>query len=107
MHRFVPGDTVDDALDSVAALRYSGRLVSIDYLGEDVTDAGAADRTVGAYLELLSALARRDEPATDVRPLEVSLKLSALGQALPRDGDKIALRTHTSSVSGRSAPVSG
>ena len=26
-----------------------------------------------------------------MRPLEVSLKLSALGQALPRDGEKIAL----------------
>jgi proline dehydrogenase len=31
-----------------------------------------------------------------VRPLEVSLKLSALGQALPRDGEKIALENaHT------------
>ena len=31
-----------------------------------------------------------------MRPLEVSLKLSALGQALPRDGEKIALENaHT------------
>ena len=30
------------------------------------------------------------QPATRVRPLEVSLKLSALGQALDRDGEKIA-----------------
>lgn len=92
VHRFVPGETVADALNSVAALRDSGRLVSIDYLGEDVTDIEAATATVQAYTELLDALGRRGESARDgVRPLEVSLKLSALGQALPRDGEKIAL----------------
>lgn len=96
VHRFVPGETVGDALDSVAALRCSGRLVSVDYLGEDVTDPDAADRTRDAYLELLDALARYDEPAATVRPLEVSVKLSALGQALARDGDNIALENaHT------------
>ena len=96
VHRFVPGDTVGEALDSLVALRDSGRLVSIDYLGEDVTDTDTATRTVDAYLDLLGALARRDEPQAEVRPLEVSLKLSALGQALPRDGDKIALENaHT------------
>ncbi|MEO3757661.1 proline dehydrogenase family protein [Mycobacterium sp. B14F4] len=91
VHRFVPGETVGDALESVAALRHSDRLVSIDYLGEDVTDTETATQTVDAYVDLLDALARRDEPAAAVRPLEVSLKLSALGQALPRDGQKIAL----------------
>lgn len=90
VHRFVPGETVAHALDSVAQLRNSERLVSIDYLGEDVTDVDAANATVDAYLALLDALDRRDEPAAAVRPLEVSLKLSALGQALPRDGEKIA-----------------
>ncbi len=92
VHRFVPGETVDDALSAVRGLRDSGRLVSIDYLGEDVTDADAAEATVKAYLQLLDALGARSESAQSaVRPLEVSLKLSALGQALPRDGAKIAL----------------
>ena len=91
VHRFVPGETVADALNSVAHLRDSGRLVSIDYLGEDTTAVEDAETTVRAYLELLDALGTRDEtPSTSVRPLEVSLKLSALGQALPRDGEKIA-----------------
>ena len=50
-----------------------------------------AETTVQAYLALLDALGTRDESAgTALRPLEVSLKLSALGQALPRDGEKIA-----------------
>jgi proline dehydrogenase len=96
VHRFVPGETVADVLQSVGGLRRSGRLVSIDYLGEDVTDVHAANATVEAYLALLDALGGRDEKPTAVRPLEVSLKLSALGQALPRDGEKIALENaHT------------
>jgi proline dehydrogenase len=92
VHRFVPGESTDDVMRSVEALRDSGRMVSIDYLGEDVTDADTADSTVDAYLRLLDALGRRLDAAPDgARPLEVSLKLSALGQALPRDGEKIAL----------------
>ena len=90
VHRFVPGETTDDVLSSVAALRDSRRFISVDYLGEDVTDTDAADATVHAYLDLLDAFAGRVEPADGPRPLEVSLKLSALGQALPRDGEKIA-----------------
>ena len=38
VRRFVPGDTLDDVLDSVAVLRDSGRHISIDYLAENVTD---------------------------------------------------------------------
>ncbi|MGB9302228.1 MAG: proline dehydrogenase family protein [Mycobacterium sp.] len=90
VRRFVPGDALGDVLDTVAVLRDSGRFISIDYLGENVTDAADADRTVQAYLQLLDAL--RDATVRDgVRPLEVSLKLSALGQAVERDGQKIAL----------------
>lgn len=92
VHRFVPGETVADVLSSVAQLRDSHRMVSIDYLGEDTTEVEDADATARAYLELLDALGARDESSSSaVRPLEVSLKLSALGQALPRDGEKIAL----------------
>ena len=97
VHRFVPGETVVDALDSVAVLRDSGRLVSIDHLGEDVTDRAAADATVRAYQELLGALGERGESEATPRPLEVSLKLSALGQALKghREGDRVEYETPT------------
>ena len=90
--RFVPGVTIDEALKAVAALRDSGRFVTVDYLGEDTTDSAAADATVAAYLGLLGAVGQ--VPTTDTAgplPFEVSLKLSALGQALARDGEKIAL----------------
>lgn len=83
---------LDDVVDIVTALRDSGRYLSIDYLGENVTDADDAAAAVRAYLGLLDVLGRRGDIACDgVRPLEVSLKLSALGQALDRDGQKIAL----------------
>ena len=91
VQRFVPGETIDSVLEAVVALRDSGRYVSIDYLGEDVTHAEDATATVQAYLDLIDKLSRFGDRADDgVRPLEVSLKLSALGQALDRDGEKIA-----------------
>ena len=94
VHRFVPGEQLADALDSVVLLSNSHRFVTIDYLGEDVVDTDTADRTVSAYLGLLDALGAQSEGMP--RPLEVSLKLSALGQALPHDGDKIVLENaHT------------
>lgn len=89
VHRFVPGEHLSDVLDSVALLCDSGRFVSVDYLGEDVVDTDTADLTVSAYLGLLDALG--PQSCGDPRPMEVSLKLSALGQKLPRDGDKVAL----------------
>jgi proline dehydrogenase len=119
VHRFVPGETVDDALDTVAALRDSGRMVSVDYLGEDITDADDATETVETCLALLAALGQRpdaignpdatgnpDAIGHSVWPLEVSLKLSALGQALPRDGEKIARENaHTICTAAQRAGV--
>jgi proline dehydrogenase len=90
VHRFVPGETIDSVLSSVAALRDSGRLVSIDYLGEDVATADDADAVVRTYLDLIDALGGPGAAGDAVRPLEVSVKLSALGQSLERDGHKIA-----------------
>ena len=85
--RFVPGESIHDVLDSVALLRDSGRHVSVDYLGEDVTDADDADAAVRVYLELIDSLSRLGDR---VGPLEVSVKFSALGQSVERDGEKIA-----------------
>jgi proline dehydrogenase len=91
VHRFVPGETIGSALNSVAGLRESSRLVSIDYLGEDVCDANDADAAVRTYLDLIEKLGHLGDPADNaIRPLEVSVKLSALGQSLERDGCKIA-----------------
>ncbi len=90
VHRFVPGETVDSVLNCVALLRGSGRFVSIDYLGEDVASPDDADAAVRVYLSLIDALGGFGASGGVVRPWEVSIKLSALGQSLGRDGHKIA-----------------
>ena len=84
--RFVAGATVDDAVAAARALA-ADRLVTIDHLGEDVTERAQADATVAAYRELLRRLG--DEGLAD--RVEVSVKLSALGQSLAADADKVAL----------------
>jgi proline dehydrogenase len=85
--RFIAGSTVDDAVRATAELADSGRYITLDHLGEDTTDTAQADRTVAAYLELLGRL---DDAGLAGRA-EVSVKLSAVGQFLPADGEKVAL----------------
>jgi proline dehydrogenase len=85
--RFVAGETTDDAVRVTDTLVASGRRVTLDRLGEDVTDRAQADTTREAYVELLGALG--DSGLSD--RAEVSVKLSAVGQALPGDGERIAL----------------
>jgi proline dehydrogenase len=78
VHRFVAGESIDDAVAAVHTLAGDGLLVSLDRLGEDVFDEGQAKVTADAYVELLARLG--DEGLAD--SAEVSLKLSAVGQAL-------------------------
>ena len=87
--RYVSGTSVDDAVRAASELRATNRLVTIDHLGEDVTEVGQAERNRDVYVELLRALSAED--LTRSGAAEVSVKLSAVGQSLPRDGEKIAL----------------
>jgi len=84
---YVPGETTDAAADATAGLVDDGLHATLDFLGEDTLDSAQADATVAAYKELLTELGRRGLASK----AEVSVKLSAVGQALPHDGDKIAL----------------
>lgn len=84
--RFVAGETAADALRVASALVDTGCVVSLDHLGEDVTDASEAGRAVDAYREVIAAIAA----AGLADRVEVSVKLSALGQALGADGERIA-----------------
>lgn len=84
---YVPGETTASAVDATARLAADGLRATLDHLGEDTLDADQADATVAAYVELLRELA-----AAGLTPgAEVSVKLSAIGQALPEHGPKIAL----------------
>ena len=85
--RFVAGETLPDALAAVRQLTADGLSVTLDHLGEDVTDRSEAVRSRDAYLALLDGLA----PLGLGRAAEVSVKLSAFGQALPDGGHDVAL----------------
>ncbi len=83
---YVAGEGVDDAVRATRELSDDGLLVSLDHLGEDTSDVAHAESVRDAYLTVLAALESAGLTAT----AEVSLKLSAVGQALPGDGEKIA-----------------
>jgi proline dehydrogenase len=85
--RFVAGTTAEEAVASTRALVDNGLLGSMDFLGEDTVELEQATHTREGYLRLLKLL--NDHDLTD--GVEVSVKLSAVGQALPGDGEKIAL----------------
>ncbi|MEY9845013.1 proline dehydrogenase family protein [Streptacidiphilus sp. MAP5-3] len=85
--RFVAGDTLDEGVSVTDTLVGTGRRITLDHLGEDTSDATQAAATAEAYEKLLAALA---ETGLADRA-EVSVKLSAVGQFLPEDGEKVAL----------------
>jgi proline dehydrogenase len=74
--RFVAGDAADDAVRVVRRLAGEGLRVTIDHLGEGVTEPGQAARGVDAYLTLLDRLGGL------ARRADLSVKLSAIGLGL-------------------------
>lgn len=92
VRRFVPGETRPDLVAAARELLASGRAVSVDFLGEYTTDRAQADAAVAEYLALINELSALDTGSVPAgaAPLEVSVKLSALGQWLGPDGPEIA-----------------
>jgi proline dehydrogenase len=78
VRRFVAGETTADAIAVTRDLVGQGLTVTLDYLGEDTTDRALAEQTVQAYLDLLDGLHSQGLAGS----AEVSVKLSAVGQAL-------------------------
>jgi proline dehydrogenase len=77
--RFVAGETLDEVLDSVAALNAKGISASLDLLGESVTAEPEARAAGQEYVRMLDRIAARKINAN------VSLKLTAMGLDLSRD----------------------
>ena len=71
--RFVAGMTVNDALDATARTNALGMSVSVDNLGENVTNIGEAHESAKLYHEMLDEIAARKLNAN------VSLKLTHMG----------------------------
>jgi proline dehydrogenase len=78
VRRFVAGETTDDAVRVTRELVNAGLTVTLDHLGEDTTQREHAEASVQAYLELLDRL----HAESLAEHAEVSVKLSAVGQAL-------------------------
>lgn len=87
VRRFVAGESVADAVAASRTLVGARLYVSLDHLGEDTTDAEQATENVRAYLDLLRLLATAS--LTAYGQVEVSVKLSAIGQSID---DALALR---------------
>jgi proline dehydrogenase len=71
--RFVAGTGVEDALRAAEAVNRSGRSVSVDNLGENVTNAEEARASAELYHQLLDEIGKRQINAN------VSLKLTHMG----------------------------
>jgi proline dehydrogenase len=87
VNRFVAGETLYEGVSVTDQLVGTGRWITLDHLGEDTADATQAAATAEAYEKLLAALTE----AGLADRAEVSVKLSAVGQFLPKDGEKVAL----------------
>src|SRR5437763_16781052 len=55
--RFVAGMTVEDALQATTATSSHGMSVSVDNLGENVTNVAEAEESAGLYHEMLDQIA--------------------------------------------------
>jgi proline dehydrogenase len=79
VRRFMPGETMDAALDAAAALAPSGIGSVLTALGERVTNAAEAQAVRDHYIEVLNAVRKRRLPA------HISVKLSHLGLDVDRE----------------------
>ena len=85
--RFIAGEAIQDVVGATADITATGRLAVVSHLGENVERLTEAEEARDAYLDLLESLAANGLTGQS----EISVKLSAIGQALPIDGEKIAL----------------
>ncbi|AOP49623.1 proline dehydrogenase family protein [Streptomyces lydicus] len=90
VERFVAGERLEESMTAVRGLAARGLEVTLDHLGEDITDPAEALRNRDAYLQLAQAL---KEHGLGVKA-EMSVKLSAFGQALS-GGHELALKNVT------------
>ncbi|MEM8599771.1 MAG: proline dehydrogenase family protein, partial [Bacteroidota bacterium] len=81
--RFVAGETLETALPVVTSELRDGLHVALDLLGEDVTDPEQAAYYTDVYVALAERLAHLPRP--DGTDLNISIKLSMMGQVIDHD----------------------
>src|SRR5450755_3900575 len=72
-HRFVPGETLYEAIAAARDCNNRGMMASLDYLGENVSSTADAQRARDAYLQIFERIAKENLYAN------VSCKLTQLG----------------------------
>lgn len=77
--RFVAGEDLSGAIDAARALEAEGFRVTLDFLGESVSDAAEAERATAAYEATFEQISKSGSGAT------TSLKLTQLGLELSMD----------------------
>jgi len=77
--RFIPGETLEEALAASAELGRAGRRVSLNHLGENVRTVEEAERARQSYIHMVREL---DAKGLDAN---ISIKLTQLGLDLDRD----------------------
>lgn len=71
--RFVAGETLDEAIDAARVLNRRGMHVSLDHLGENVSEAKETIAAAQAYIAILDRIKQTGVDAN------ISIKLTALG----------------------------
>jgi proline dehydrogenase len=76
--RFMPGETIDDALKAAAGLKGDGITTILTHLGENLTSAAEAEEVTQDYLDVL------DKVAASGLDAQISIKPTQLGLDLDR-----------------------
>ena len=74
--RYIAGERLEEAVSTVKRLDASGKLATIDVLGEEIANAGAAAAIADEYLDVLEAIEREQLEAN------ISIKLTGFGLKL-------------------------
>ena len=77
--RFVAGEVLDDAIEATRALNQMKMHVSLDHLGENVTDAKEAISAAQDYIAILDGIKQAGVDAN------ISIKLTALGMDISQE----------------------
>lgn len=87
VHKFMPGDTIDDALGAAVTLQVLGIATIYTKLGEALTDLSQAQEVADHYLELLARIKSSEIDG------EISVKPTQLGLDIDEDACFAHLRT--------------
>ncbi|HEX6976275.1 MAG TPA: proline dehydrogenase family protein [Vicinamibacterales bacterium] len=77
-HRFIAGETIEEAIVAARAIQASGLMLTLDQLGESVANMAEADAATRVYLDVIDKIV-----ASGVER-NISLKLTQLGLTVDR-----------------------